>query len=247
MLDARHMQWFRGTVARRARDKTTMALMIGAVLVWIVAGYFALNQSKESEPEPTPTAAADATPSAPQPTVSASTAAAAPAPSSAPRQSLIECVTAVFPPGSLGDKADPKFEFICTENNPLRGGTKMRSRLVLMAGRGLVTDAMRLWASLGWYEMANYTLIRTRCCEKIEPVQFHFDLACPIDVAIGEWEKKVKTEDFDTIDGAVEDYHKAVRCLSQFGQSTNFGRSGPPGAGVAGLKRVIKRVYGGGD
>jgi hypothetical protein len=91
--------------------------------------------------------------------------------------------------------------------------------------------------------MAAYSMVRIQCCETVAPVHFTFDLACPIDAALGEWEKALKTRDATIIEEAIEGYHRSVRCLSQFGQSPNFGKDGPPGAGVTGLKRMIKRVF----
>ena len=221
-----------------------MALLSIAGAVWLVAGVF-YWLSRKSGDAPAPavtTSTADVLTQVSASVTVPARAASASAPP-APPIDLMSCVTEAFKPDTIGNLEGLSFEFVCAQNNPLKGGTSMRARLVTAAGKGRVTDAMREWAGLGWYEMAAYSIIRVRCCQQVEPVSFHFNLACPIDTAINDWEEALVGGNRESVEDAVSDYSKAVRCLSQFGQSTNFGRNGPPGAGVTALRRIIARKF----
>ncbi len=244
-LDARRSAWFTRSVAKRGRDKVTVALLAIAVGVWLVAGYFFwIRQPSNAAAPPPPTPSSDPSndpASAPPPPANEPPASARPA--TAPPPDVDACVKRAFAPDSLGSASTPTFGFVCDETNPLKAGTEMRARLLLAAGRGVVTPAMRLWAGLGWYEMAALSLLRAHCCGDLAPLTFHFKLACPIDEALARWETVIRTGDRAQIDAAVDDYHQAVRCLSQFGQSQNFGRDAPPGADITPLREIIARMF----
>jgi len=146
----------------------------------------------------------------------------------------------LFPPGGFSS-APPVFDFVCSEPNPLRGGTSVRSRLVL-GGGGAVTDGMRLWAGLGWYEMAAYAVLRARCCASPPKLHWSFDLACPIDQPLAALEKAVAAGDKAATKAALDEYTRQAHCLNHFGQATNFGQAGSPGAGMVMFDKLLSRA-----
>jgi hypothetical protein len=135
------------------------------------------------------------------------------------------------------------YAFVCEQTNPLKASGLMKSALV-RHGKGLVTDAMRQWAGLGWYEMAAFAVLRAHCCPPGEPLAYNFTLACPIDEAVNELDAAVRTGKRSAVDEAVKRYTKEARCLDQFGQSPNMGRKGPPGAGISALRRLLDTALG---
>src|SRR5262249_1217590 len=70
------------------------------------------------------------------------------------------CVVPIVPANSFDASTD--FSFVCSETDPRKGGAEVRTQLV-RAGKNLST-AMQEWALLGWYEMAAFAVLRSRCC-----------------------------------------------------------------------------------
>ena len=116
---------------------------------------------------------------------------------------------------------------------------------MVIGASGKVTDGMREWGGLGWYEMATYALLRARCCASSPPLKWTFDLACPVDQPLARLQEAVTARDQTAIDEAVKDYSKQVVCLNQFGQAENFGQTALPGAGITGFKIVLERAMAG--
>jgi hypothetical protein len=107
---------------------------------------------------------ASAAPAEPAPPADASAAPAEPAPPVADafhaRNDVTACVEPLFPAGSFDGSAD--LSFVCTEGDPIKGGTAVRVELVRT--RRNLSEGMKEWALLGWYEMAAFTVIQARCC-----------------------------------------------------------------------------------
>jgi len=232
-------------------------LVAVAVGVWLVAGYFAAtgprsllakdpaaSSAEPAEDGPGPgtappvTAGPRATPKVdPSATESAAPARQAPA---AP-EDVGACVVGLFAPETFRKR--PNFDFLCTQRNPRKGGTAVRARVVGGAG-GKVTGGMREWAGLGWYEAAAYAVLQARCCGSAPPLEWSFDLVCPVDGSVDSLQKAVRGRDERAAAAAVRDYSKQVRCISKFGQASNFGQSGSPGPGISLLERFLERALG---
>jgi hypothetical protein len=155
----------------------------------------------------------------------------------APAADATECVRALFPRGSF-DYRKPTFAFVCEQADPLKGGTEVRSQLVLGGGQN-VTDGMRLWAGLGWYEMAAYSVLRAHCCANPPELRWNFKLVCTVDQSLAKLEAAVAKKDKAAVAEAAEGYLGDARCLSQFGQGRNFGQAAPPGAGRASFEKLL--------
>ncbi|RLB64126.1 MAG: hypothetical protein DRI90_05360 [Deltaproteobacteria bacterium] len=229
-------------------------LVAVAVGIWVVAGYFAVQGPRSllaqgtADVPPQPLAS-ELTPSSAVPLASSLAPAVSPpsatkaAPSAtAQPMDTSACVAAIFSPGTFRKK--PNFEFLCTQTNPRIGGLDVRARVVLGAS-GNVTDGMREWAGLGWYEMAAYGLLRARCCSSSPPLKWTFDLVCPVDESLARLQKAVAARDQAAIQEAVKDYTKQVICLSKFGQAENFGQTASPGAGITAFNVLLGRAMGG--
>jgi len=72
------------------------------------------------------------------------------------------CVSGYLPKGTF-DKA-PDMSWVCEEADPRTGAEKLRVA-VINGGKGNVSDAMKIFARIGWYDMAAFAVVHAGCCE----------------------------------------------------------------------------------
>jgi serine/threonine protein kinase len=77
------------------------------------------------------------------------------------------CVSGYLPKGTF-DKA-PDMSWVCDESDPRTGAEKLRVA-VINGGRGNISDAMKIFARIGWYDMAAFAVVRAGCCENAKPL-----------------------------------------------------------------------------
>ena len=77
------------------------------------------------------------------------------------------CVAGYLPKGTF-DKA-PDMSWVCEESDPRNGAEKLRVAVVAGA-KGATTEAMKIFARIGWYDMAAYAVVRAGCCESAKPL-----------------------------------------------------------------------------
>ncbi len=185
--------------------------------------------------------AAPSVASAPAPSASASvsaspSAAAAPAgPCPTDKESLRACFLAVFPEDAFRSGVEPKWEAICKEQNPVRGGGRLRAAVVEGSGK-TVTDTMRAWALFGWHEPAAFAATQARCCATIPAMKLPaIPGACSaygpaleevaVAVAAGPAAKERR-------DAALGKYQDSIMCIVRGGASSVFGQTGAPDGGA---------------
>jgi serine/threonine protein kinase len=78
------------------------------------------------------------------------------------------CVANYLPKGAFGKS--PDLTWMCTESDPNKGAQSLRVAIVGSAPKGTLTDAMKLAARLGWYDMAAFAVVRAGCCEDPKPL-----------------------------------------------------------------------------
>ena len=76
------------------------------------------------------------------------------------------CVSGYLPKGTF-DKA-PDMSWVCEESDPRTGAEKLRVA-VINGGKGNVSEAMKIFARIGWYDMAAFAVVRAGCCEGAKP------------------------------------------------------------------------------
>jgi hypothetical protein len=101
---------------------------------------------------------------------------------------LAACTASYLPKGAFGGA--PDVEFLCTETDPRTGAGKLHAAVVSAAPKGGVppTDAMKIFARIGWYDMAAFAVVRAGCCPEAPPISLP-DAQCGMDAslrAIGE-------------------------------------------------------------
>lgn len=95
---------------------------------------------------------------------------------------LAACTASYLPKGAF-DKA-PDVEFLCTETDPRAGAGKLHAAVVTAAPKGGgPTDAMKIFARIGWYDMAAYAVVRAGCCPEAPPLALP-DAQCGMDATL---------------------------------------------------------------
>ncbi|HET7544622.1 MAG TPA: hypothetical protein VFK05_32355 [Polyangiaceae bacterium] len=72
------------------------------------------------------------------------------------------CVSGYLPKGTF-DKA-PDMSWVCEVDDPRTGAERLRVA-VINGGKGNVSEAMKIFSRLGWYDMAAFAVVRAGCCE----------------------------------------------------------------------------------
>jgi hypothetical protein len=227
---------------RRWRLPVVLAVVI---LVGLAAGYYFTSESAPQGPLP-------ADPSAPIATAPAPGTTAPPPPASAPSVApsasgpvtmaappapaapidVTACVKPLFPADSLDASSD--FAFVCAEADPIKGGAAVRTQLV--RAHKNMTDGMKEWALLGWYELAAFSVLRAQCCPGAPPQKLpELPRGCtPVPDALGEIAAAARatSEPADpALKKAVDAYTDDVHCVVRAGLATRFGRVGNPQGG----------------
>jgi hypothetical protein len=158
------------------------------------------------------------------------------------RAAVTACVVGLFAPRSF-EKAKPDLSFVCTDPFPLRGVTRVQSQVALGRwGKGGMSEGMREWATLGWYQIAAYAVFRGHCCASAPPYEWTFDLNCPLDAALLEIERVARVKDTAAMRPAMEQFNLQASCLTRLGQAPLFGQTRLPAAGADMLDRLVARM-----
>jgi hypothetical protein len=227
---------------RRVVVATLLATMVGvgiwlaldperrtSLLAWLegVVGEPSPSPSPSSEPAPAPVASSPAPTSSPstgptvEPTATASSRAEVP--------EVGACVRSLFPEGTFPDRP-PELDWICTQSNARRGGTALRVAVVRAGARG-VTQGMREWAELGWYEMAAFVLAASRCCSSPPPLATKpAPKSCKLDASLNTFRDVALGGDQGAIDRSLDAFDDAVICIVRKGAAGPFGQRRLPGA-----------------
>ncbi len=242
-----------------------LILLAIVIVVGLVAGYYLTAPSGQTggaegpiQPPPSATMGrAEAPPQTPVVPAASATApavlsTAASAPARAPTD-VTACVTPLFPGDSLDPSSD--FSFVCAEADALKGAAAVRAQLV-RAHRNM-SDGMKEWALLGWYEPAAFSVLRAHCCPSASPQKLpEVPRGCaPVSEAFAEIAAAAAATS-DPADKAlrkaVDAYTDDIHCIVRAGIAARFGRVGNPQGGedtmfLRFLARVVaaKRVRGG--
>jgi hypothetical protein len=172
-----------------------------------------------------------AVPSASAATSAVATTSAVPATSAAMKAptstQLNACVIPLFAADTFTPEKPPDFSFLCQETDPRRGGAALKSQVVRASG-GRVSEGMREWAVLSWYEMAAFALMRARCCPSPPPLTLpNMNGPCiPLDQRLNELTAAtlgMKANDVDLkVRQAADQYTRAIHCAVKNGTTGPF-------------------------
>jgi len=83
---------------------------------------------------------------------------------------LSSCVMGYMPKDTFGTA--PDFSGVCDITDPRAGADKLRVAVVGSAPKaGGATDAMKIFARIGWYDMAAFAVVRAGCCPDAKPLE----------------------------------------------------------------------------
>lgn len=120
---------------------------------------------------------------------------------------MATCVAGYLPKGAFADAA-PDLGWVCSERDPREGGTRLRSAVVAARPKDRLSEAMKIFGRLGWYEMAAFAVVYRGCCADSPPLSLPEPAAgCPrLDEALNA----VGREAVSVSDGGLDDPLKAM-------------------------------------
>lgn len=217
-------------------------IVVAAVAAVIVGGYavfrFTGGSGGETAGSSSPSAVESATgPGAATPPATSSSvvASASATPTAAPFSvpDPEQCIEALLAPGAVAEGAKPNFTFLCEASDPRKVASQIRS-VVIRAARGGVTDAMREWAVMGWYEYAAFASMKGRCCPSAPKIVLPSTsgLCAPMDDALNKISdvSKPGASEADQ-EAALKGYRESLLCIARGGQHGVFGPYDPPSGG----------------
>jgi len=125
------------------------------------------------------------------------------------------CVAGYMPKGTF-DKA-PDMSWMCEEADPRIGAEKLRVG-VINGAKGTTTEAMKIFARIGWYDMAAYAVVRAGCCENAKPLALPPPSSgcSPMDEALRDVGSAVVAS--RSYDEALKKYTAAIHCEMNAGK-----------------------------
>jgi serine/threonine-protein kinase len=239
------------------QPKSSRLATIVGVSALAFAAALGLRSRLTRPPEPaavtataTATAAVTATATATAAATAAATAtvtAAATAPATEPATVIdpSACAIQQFAPDAFPPGADVDLSWICAETDPRRGASSMKRLVVQFSSSDRLTNAMREWALLHWYEMASFAIVRTRCCASPDPLS--------LPPPIGTCEALDRTLDDvggaaagrGDVEPALARLRVAISCAIASGAASDYSyRTLPPGGAETALRALLARHEG---
>lgn len=225
-----------GTVKATAGTSTTSATAVTAAVS-------AAATTKPSAAVST-SASSPASGSASPPPTASSIASATPIASASGAADLPACVKSALAADTFVSKRPKDLEFICRETDVVKGGGRLRARIVLAGETRAVTDGMREWAMLGFYELAAFAILHERCCPEPKPVTAPASPEiCKPAVAEAARRVSVSSRSESELEAALGEFDKAIRCAVRANQIETFGGHPRPSGGEATwLKKIVTRL-----
>lgn len=167
---------------------------------------------------------------------SASAGAAAPTASAAPESEgaaepstpddADACLRSFFSKDAFVSKA-PSLRFVCEAPKPKDIASRLRVAIVDSAG-GYVSDSMKEWSQLGFYELAVVATLRGRCCGAAKPLELPVapegcgDLGAALEAVTLA---SRPGGDEAALDRAVERFDGDIRCAIRLKRAATYGYS----------------------
>lgn len=157
---------------------------------------------------------------------SASAAAATAHEGAAAPEDVSTCLRSFFSKDAFVTKA-PSLRFVCEASKPKEIASRLRVAIVDSAG-GYVSDSMKEWSQLGFYELAVVATLRGRCCGAVKALELP---AAPEGCgSLSEALEAVAAAsrpggDEAALDRAVERFDGDIRCAIRLKRAATYGYS----------------------
>lgn len=195
--------------------------------------------ANSATPDPGAASAATSDPTATAVASSSASASAAAKPAAPPDDELA-CFSQLMPGDAFGD-TEPDLKQACTGRRAYPTTLVLKSAVVAAGGTD-VTDAMREWSKLGWFETAAFAAMRAHCCPDAKALTVSNTFAvCQLEEALAYVTNAI--DDDEKMAEALKEYESAIMCLTRRGWANAFGRGGPPyGGEKAHFERIMSRI-----
>jgi hypothetical protein len=143
---------------------------------------------------------------------------------------LTSCVTGYLPKDSFGKP--PDFGWVCDEVDPRTGADKLRVAVVSAAPKGgAPTEAMKIFARIGWYDMAAYAVVRAGCCLDAKPLKLPEPSPSCSDMAEALQDIGKEVAAVRSPEEALKKYTAAIHCELNAARGATFRRNQRPAGG----------------
>jgi hypothetical protein len=159
-------------VPPKAAPRRIVPLAVAGIVLGLLGGWlFNVLRPKPPEPQPAKAAAAPAPPPSDKPIDLGEVAVSGESEKTvAPTDKLSSCVMGYFPKNTFATA--PDFSGVCDQTDPRTGADKLRVAIVASAPKtGGATDAQKIFARMGWYELAAFAVVRAGCCPDPKPLE----------------------------------------------------------------------------
>lgn len=153
------------------------------------------------------------------------------------------CVAGYLPKGSFA-KA-PDLSWLCSETDPRQGATKLRVAVVEGAPKNArPTEAMKLFAKMGWYDMCALAVVRSGCCTDAPPLSLPEPAPACSATAMAAALREIGRAAVggQSIEEPLKTYTAAVHCEVNAGRGKLYGRSDHPAGGEDTAFRDLLKV-----
>jgi hypothetical protein len=143
---------------------------------------------------------------------------------------MATCVAGYLPKDTFSENV-PDFAWICSERDPREGGSKLRTAIVVSRRKDRMTDAMRIFGRLGWYEMAAYAVVYRGCCAEAPPLTLPEPATgcAQLAEALNHVGREALSE--RGVDEPLRVMAAAIECEVKANRAANYRRPGKPAAG----------------
>jgi len=138
------------------------------------------------------------------------------------------CVSGYMPKGTF-DKV-PDMAWVCDETDPRIGAEKLRVS-VINGAKGATTEAMKIFARIGWYDMAAFSVVRAGCCENAKPLTLPApsSTCSPMDEALRDIGSSVVAA--RSYDDSLKKYTASIHCEMNAGKGALLHHPNRPAGG----------------
>ena len=148
----------------------------------------------------------------------------------APTDKLSSCVMGYLPQNTFGSA--PDFSGFCDVADPRVGADKLRVAIVASAPKtGGATTAMKIFARIGWYDMAAFAVVRAGCCPDAKPLELpEASKTCgDMGAALREVGQEVVAN--HPAEDSLKKYTAAIHCELNVGRGQAFRKAERPAGG----------------
>lgn len=148
----------------------------------------------------------------------------------APTDKLSSCVMGYLPQNTFGSA--PDFSGFCDVTDPRAGADKLRVAIVASAPKtGGATTAMKIFARIGWYDMAAFAVVRAGCCPDAKALELPEASKTCTDMGAALREVGQEVVANHDPEESLKKYTAAIHCELNVGRGQTFRKAERPAGG----------------